>query len=175
MSSTPSNPAVSSTASRPEAPPTPWLVNAVRQQIVELALAGAQHGMEAEARAILAALPSLVPQDDARQCLHAALLIALGDTVAARSCLQDLVARGQADVPTANVLRQWLDATDAGRSPRHVVASAASPVSPAPWNPSHPSNVSVPALPSPSSDLSSVSPAPPASSSSSPSSLIPSS
>ncbi|APD11145.1 hypothetical protein UC34_25150 [Pandoraea vervacti] len=112
---------------------TQWLDTSVRQQIVELALAGAQHGMETEARVILRALPALVAQQEARLCLHAALLIALGDTSAARDCLADLAARGQADDPAANVLRHWLDATDASQSRRRVIASRPSPP---PW-PSH--------------------------------------
>jgi type III secretion system SsaH family protein len=114
---------------------TQWLDTSVRQQIVELALAGAQHGMETQARVILRALPALVAQQEARLCLHAALLIALGDTSAARDCLADLATRGRADDPTANVLRHWLDATDASQSRRRVIASRASlssPLSPLP-------------------------------------------
>lgn len=122
-----------------------WLDSTVRQHIVELALAGAHHGIEAEARTILRALPSLVPQNEARECLHAALLIALGDTLAARACLSDLVARGQADAVTANVLRHWLDATDASQSRRRVVAtSTASSTAPSSALPSSTSSSFIP-------------------------------
>ncbi|MFK0378449.1 DUF1039 domain-containing protein [Pandoraea sp. NPDC090278] len=99
-----------------------WLDASVRQHIVELALAGAQHGLETEARTILRALPLLVPQVEARQCLHAALLIALGDTAQARTCLARLTAEGEADkadVSAARVLQQWLDTT--------ITSSASSP------------------------------------------------
>lgn len=104
---------------------TTWLDASVRQHIVELALAGAQHGLKTEARTILRALPSLVPEVEARQCLHAALLIALGDTAEARACLARLVAGGEvdgadaADLSAASVLQHWLDAT--------VASSASSP------------------------------------------------
>ncbi|ANJ87062.1 DUF1039 domain-containing protein [Pandoraea oxalativorans] len=91
-----------------------WLDASVRQYIVELALVGAQHGLKTQARTILQALPSLVPQVEVRQCLHAALLIALGDTVQARTCLARLTDGGEADAvdaSAARVLQHWLDAT----------------------------------------------------------------
>ncbi|MCE4062437.1 DUF1039 domain-containing protein [Pandoraea sputorum] len=100
-----------------------WLDASVRQHIVELALVGAQHGLETEARTILRALPLLVPQVQARQCLHAALLIALGDTAQARVCLARLTAEGEAheaheaDVSAASVLQHWLDATASSSAP----------------------------------------------------------
>ncbi|VVE76814.1 DUF1039 domain-containing protein [Pandoraea sputorum] len=97
-----------------------WLEASVRQHIVELALVGAQHGLEAEARTILRALPLLVPQVQARQCLNAALLIALGDTVQARACLARLTAGGEtedADASVASVLQHWLDATVSSSTP----------------------------------------------------------
>ncbi|WP_370819718.1 DUF1039 domain-containing protein [Pandoraea anhela] len=141
-----------SLADRPEDVVTPWLDHAVRQCIVELALAGAHHGMKAEARVILRALPSLVPQREARQCLNAALLIALGDTSAARDCLAELVARGETDVPTANVLRHWLDATDAVQSrPGAALSSPASPSSPSLSSASFPPTPTTPTTPPTSS------------------------
>ncbi|VVD99947.1 type III secretion apparatus [Pandoraea aquatica] len=115
-----------------------WLDASVRQHIVELALAGAHHGLETEARTILRALPSLVPQVEARQCLHAALLIALGDTAQARACLARLTAGDgaeqavEADVSAASVLQHWLDATDPAyaSSPSSASSSSSSPSSP---------------------------------------------
>ncbi|VVE82234.1 DUF1039 domain-containing protein [Pandoraea sputorum] len=104
-----------------------WLDASVRQQIVELALAGAQHGLETEARTILRALPLLVPQVQARQCLHAALLIALGDTAQASACLARLTAEGgtdEADVSAARVLQHWLDATVSSSTPSPPLASS---------------------------------------------------
>ena len=66
-----------------------WLDASVRQCLVELALAGAHHGMAHEARTILTALPSLVPDPDTCRWLQAALSIALGDTVAASGLLAE--------------------------------------------------------------------------------------
>ncbi|WP_157112226.1 DUF1039 domain-containing protein [Pandoraea faecigallinarum] len=105
-----------------------WLDAATRQHIVELALAGAQHGLATQARVILGALPSLVPHEEACLGLHAALLIALGDTSAARVCLTELAARGQADAPTANVLRHWLEATEADPTRRGVMQPSPVPL-----------------------------------------------
>jgi type III secretion system SsaH family protein len=64
-----------------------WLDASTRQMIVELAFAGACHGMTCEARTILGALPHLVDDTVTQHWLHAALLLALGDTDAARNAL----------------------------------------------------------------------------------------
>lgn len=109
-----------------------WLDASVRQQIVELALAGAHHGLETEARTILRALPLLVPEVEARQCLHAALLIALGDTVQARACLARLTAGCEVDktdesgVGAARVLQHWLDAVASSTSSPPLASSSPS-------------------------------------------------
>ncbi|WP_157211465.1 DUF1039 domain-containing protein [Pandoraea sp. B-6] len=98
----------------------------IRQIVVELALAGAHHGMQSQARVILHALPSLVTDRETRQWLHSALLIALGDTRAARAHLAKIEAAGHDGNPTGDVLARWLDAMDASQS-----ANAMSPTSPA--------------------------------------------
>ncbi|VVE71366.1 type III secretion apparatus [Pandoraea anapnoica] len=115
-----------------------WLDASVRQQIVELALVGAQHGLETEARTILCALPLLVPQVEARQCLQAALLIALGDTVEASACLARLTAEGEANEAdesgkcAARVLQHWLDAAVASSASSHPPVSSSPEVIPFP-------------------------------------------
>ncbi|VVD76787.1 DUF1039 domain-containing protein [Pandoraea cepalis] len=101
-----------------------WLDASIRQIVVELALAGAHHGMHSQARVILHALPSLVTDRETRQWLHSALLIALGDTRAARAHLAKIVAAGHDANPTGDVLARWLDAMDASQS-----ANAMSPTS----------------------------------------------
>ncbi|WP_374627168.1 DUF1039 domain-containing protein [Pandoraea sp.] len=101
-----------------------WLDASVRQVVVELALAGAHHGMQSQARVILQALPSLVTERETRQWLHAALLIALGDTRAARAHLAEIVAAGHDSDPTADVLTRWLDAMDATQSTTSVASTA---------------------------------------------------
>ncbi|MDR3400361.1 MAG: DUF1039 domain-containing protein [Pandoraea sp.] len=93
-----------------------WLDAPVRQRIVELALAGAHHGMRAEARLILQALPALVPDRETSLCIRAALLIALGDTLAARAALADASVSGQNGAQAADALAHWLEAVSAGRS-----------------------------------------------------------
>ena len=103
-----------------------WLDASIRQIVVELALAGAHHGMHSQAHVILNALPSLVTDRETRQWLHSALLIALGDTRAARAHLAKIVAAGHDANPTGDVLARWLDAMDASQS-----ANAISPTSPA--------------------------------------------
>lgn len=103
-----------------------WLDASIRQIVVELALAGAHHGMHSQAHVILNALPSLVTDRETRQWLHSALLIALGDTRAARAHLAKIVAAGHDANPTSDVLARWLDAMDASQS-----ANAMSPTSPA--------------------------------------------
>ena len=108
-----------------------WLDASVRQVVVELALAGAHHGMQSQARVILQALPSLVTDRETRQWLHAALLIALGDTRAARAHLAEIAAAGHDSDPTADVLARWLDAMDATQSTMSVVStSPAAPTAP---------------------------------------------
>ena len=103
-----------------------WLDAPVRQRIVELAIAGAHHGMQAQARVILRALPSLVTDREARQWLHVALLIALGDAVAARAYLTHAMASGREADPEADVLARWLDAIDAIDARRSVSGGCAS-------------------------------------------------
>lgn len=107
------------------AEPTPcaavgqWLDAPVRQVVVELALAGAHHSMYSQARVILQALPSLVTDRQTCQWLHAALLIALGDTRAARAHLAEIAEiapAGHGGNPTADVLARWLDAMDTCQS-----------------------------------------------------------
>ena len=106
-----------------------WLDASVRQVVVELALAGAHHGMQSQARVILHALPSLVTDRETRQWLHTALLIALGDARAARAHLAEIVAAGHDADPTGDVLTRWLDAMDASQSTN--ATSPTSPTSPA--------------------------------------------
>ncbi|RRJ29307.1 DUF1039 domain-containing protein [Pandoraea apista] len=103
---TPVNPALGEGVGR-------WLDAPARQRIVELAIAGAHHGMRTEPRAILRALPSLVTDRETRQWLHVALLIALGDKGAARAHLTDTVAAGRENEAATGVLARWLDAVDA--------------------------------------------------------------
>ncbi|AJC21145.1 DUF1039 domain-containing protein [Pandoraea pulmonicola] len=81
-----------------------------RQIVVELAFAGAQHGMHAEARTILGALPSLVTERDTRQWLHIALLIALGEVGAAQAYLARVDAADARGMPSTEILVQWLAA-----------------------------------------------------------------
>ncbi|MBN4668262.1 DUF1039 domain-containing protein [Pandoraea nosoerga] len=88
--------------------PEPSLDAVTRQTVVELAFAGAQHGMHGEARTILDALPALVPERETREWLHAALLIALGDTQAARACLARFEAADGRLTPSVAVLARWL-------------------------------------------------------------------
>ncbi|VVE38841.1 DUF1039 domain-containing protein [Pandoraea soli] len=106
-----------------------WLDASIRQIVVELALAGAHHGMHSQARVILHALPSLVTDRETRQWLHTALLIALGDARAARAHLAEIVAAGHDADPTGDVLTRWLDAMDASQSTN--ATSPTSPTSPA--------------------------------------------
>ncbi|MFJ2995522.1 DUF1039 domain-containing protein [Pandoraea sp. NPDC087047] len=118
-------------SSEPSAPHeivTPWLDATVRQHVISLALAGAHQGMKTEVRAILRALPSLVPDAEVRECLHVALLLALGDTDAARVRLARVSASGQGDgaataTNATNALTHWLHAAQACRS---TAASASS-------------------------------------------------
>jgi type III secretion system SsaH family protein len=88
----------------------PRLDAATRQAVVELAFAGAQHGMHGEARTILGALPSLVAERDMRQWLHIALLIALGEVGAAQACLARVDAADERGMPSTEILVQWLAA-----------------------------------------------------------------
>lgn len=90
-----------------------WLEAPVRQRIVELAIAGAHHGMRTQACTILRALPSLVTDRETREWLHAALLIALDDTCAARAYLADAAATMRDDGAALDVLTRWLEAMDA--------------------------------------------------------------
>jgi type III secretion system SsaH family protein len=96
-----------------------WLDAPARQRIVELAIAGAHHGMRAQARVILGALPSLVPDRETREWLHVALLIALGDTCAARAYLTDATATGHSDDAAADALARWLKAMEARHAHSH--------------------------------------------------------
>lgn len=117
------------------APPgtfVPWLDVSVRQIIVELALTGANHGMRAEARAILDALPLLVSDGSNRELLRVALLIALGDTRAASMHLNTLRAGcanatdihdASAHDAGADVLARWIAETEAG----HAASDASFP------------------------------------------------
>lgn len=116
-----------------------WLDASVRQVVVELALAGAHHGMQSQARVILQALPSLVTERETRQWLHAALLIALGDTRAARAHLAEIAAAGHDSDPTADVLTRWLDAMDATQSTMSVASTAATAATVLPASTSSPS------------------------------------
>lgn len=110
-----------------------WLDAPTRQRIVELAIAGAHHGMCTEPRMILRVLPSLVTDRETRQWLHVALLIALGDTGAARVHLTSAAVDGREHDAATDVLARWLDAMDA----RDLAASAhASCVVPASSSPS---------------------------------------
>lgn len=84
-----------------------WLDASVRQCLVELALAGAHHGMAHEARTILTALPSLVPDRDTCRWLQAALSIALGDTMAASGLLAEARNGAPAADATAEALACW--------------------------------------------------------------------
>lgn len=109
-----------------ETPPVPpvasphgagrWLDASTRQTIVELAFAGACHGMTCEARTILGALPHLVDDAVTRHWLHAALLLALGDTDAARKALarddegDAATVNGTSDLAAMQALHQWLAA-----------------------------------------------------------------
>ncbi|VVE18949.1 type III secretion apparatus [Pandoraea pneumonica] len=99
-----------------------WLDASTRQMIVELAFAGACHGMTCEARTILGALPHLVDDTVTQHWLHAALLLALGDTDAARNALArddegDVSAaatvNGASDLAAMQALHQWLAAMPA--------------------------------------------------------------
>ncbi|MGC7406733.1 DUF1039 domain-containing protein [Pandoraea pneumonica] len=96
-----------------------WLDASIRQAVVELAFAGACHGMTSEARVILEALPQLVDDAVTRHWLDAALLLALGDTGAARNALTEGDAVADADDIDASdpaklqVLHRWLAAAQA--------------------------------------------------------------
>ncbi|VVD84077.1 type III secretion apparatus [Pandoraea iniqua] len=90
-----------------------WLDASTRQTIVELAFAGACHGMAAEARAILDALPALVDDVETRQWLHTALLMALGDVEAAHAALVDDTQTASSDPAATQILHEWLAATAA--------------------------------------------------------------
>ncbi len=135
--STPSTPSSPSESSASVEASASWLDTSVRQHIVELALAGAHQGMATEVRAILHALTSLVPDSEARECLHVALLIALGDIDAARSRLACAPASGQGNAAAAKVLMHWLHTAQASRAqgepvvPVGAVSSSSSfPISP---------------------------------------------
>ncbi|VVD75335.1 type III secretion apparatus [Pandoraea morbifera] len=108
-----------------------WLDASVRQCLVELALAGANHGMAHEARKILTALPSLVPDRGTCRWLQAALSIALGDTAVASGLLAD--ARNGAPVgdATAEALACWAGSRPSADGPTAPIAPTAS-VAPAP-------------------------------------------
>ncbi|WP_447639728.1 DUF1039 domain-containing protein [Pandoraea norimbergensis] len=90
-----------------------WLDALTRQVVVELAFAGACHGMAAEARTILDALPCLVDDVETRQWLHAALLTALGDAGAAHAALAGDAKTVASDPAATQVLYEWLAATAA--------------------------------------------------------------
>lgn len=105
-----------------------WLDATVRQRIVELAIAGAHHGMRTQARIILRALPSLVTDRETREWLHVALLIALDDTCAARAYLSDAAATMRDDDAALDVLTRWLEAMDA----RQTVSCGNASSSPSP-------------------------------------------
>lgn len=95
-----------------------WLDASTRQAIVELAFAGACHGMTSEARAILGALPHLVDDTVTRHWLDTALLLALGDTDAARKTLTagdatDADDGSSSDSAAMQALHRWLAATQA--------------------------------------------------------------
>ncbi|VVE47859.1 DUF1039 domain-containing protein [Pandoraea terrigena] len=124
-----------------------WLDASVRQVVVELALAGAHHGMQSQARVILQALPSLVADRETRQWLHGALLIALGDTHAARAHLAKIVAAGHDGNPTADVLARWLDAMDARQRAAPSSLASPAPASFSASSASSPSDSSRPPMP----------------------------
>ncbi|WP_087723599.1 DUF1039 domain-containing protein [Pandoraea sp. PE-S2T-3] len=103
-----------------------WLDVSTRQAIVELAFAGACHGMATEARAILDALPCLIDDVETRQWLHTALLMALGDVEAARAALVNDAQIAASDPAATQVLYDWLAATAALPSIAPSAPSAAS-------------------------------------------------
>ncbi|VVE26709.1 DUF1039 domain-containing protein [Pandoraea fibrosis] len=106
-----------------------WLDAPTRQRIVELAIAGAHHGMCTEPRMILRALPSLVTDRETRQWLHVALLIALGDTGAARAHLASAAVAAREHDAATDVLARWLDAMDARDLAASTHASCVTPSS----------------------------------------------
>lgn len=63
------------------------LADADRRLLVELACAGVNHGYRQQVRAMLPALPFLVPDESLRAACHAFLLFGLDDIATARARL----------------------------------------------------------------------------------------
>ncbi|WP_148203664.1 EscG/YscG/SsaH family type III secretion system needle protein co-chaperone [Sodalis glossinidius] len=58
-----------------------------RRLLVEIACAGVNHGYRPQVRAMLPALPCLIPDESLRAVCHAFLLFGLDEIAAARGCL----------------------------------------------------------------------------------------
>ncbi|WP_074013873.1 EscG/YscG/SsaH family type III secretion system needle protein co-chaperone [Candidatus Sodalis sp. SoCistrobi] len=74
------------------------LADTDRRLLVEIACAGVNHGYRRQVRAMLPALPYLVPDESLRAACHAFLLFGLDEIGAARGCL------AQATGPEAETL-----------------------------------------------------------------------
>ncbi|EFL91874.1 type III secretion system apparatus protein [Candidatus Regiella insecticola LSR1] len=79
------------------------LTQSCRQLIVEAAMAGVNHGLHKEVRAILEVLPFLVPDAEVRLSCQAILLFGLGESEQALQLLE------KSQEPDALALRQLFE------------------------------------------------------------------